>query len=56
MIKENAPRPRPWCEAEVIASGIVRSGREDRVEVLLFVDRPTTNKAAVTEPVSTRTR
>jgi Mce-associated membrane protein len=27
----------------VAASGIVRSG-EDRVDVLVFVDRPTTNK------------
>ena len=33
----------------MVASGIVRSG-EDRVEVLLFVDRPTTNKQQ-SEPV-----
>ena len=31
-------------KAQVVASGIVRSG-EDRVQVLLFVNRPTTNKA-----------
>jgi Mce-associated membrane protein len=48
-IKENAPRTRTAVAAEVIASGIVRSG-EDRVEVLLFVNRPTTNKARP-EPV-----
>jgi Mce-associated membrane protein len=48
-IKENAPRTRTSVSAEVIASGIVRSG-EDRVEILVFVDRPTTNKAQK-EPV-----
>lgn len=48
-IKENAPRTRTSVSAEVIASGIVRSG-EDRVQVLLFVNRPTTNKARP-EPV-----
>ena len=31
VIKDNAPRPRPWSTAEVVASGIVRSG-EDRVD------------------------
>ena len=48
-IKENAPRTKTTVAAEVIASGIVRSG-EDRVEILLFVNRPTTNKATK-EPV-----
>ena len=48
-IKENAPRTKTTVAAEVIASGIVRSG-EDRVEILLFVNRPTTNKARP-EPV-----
>ena len=33
----------------MVASGIVRSG-EDRVQVLVFVNRPTTNKPT-TEPV-----
>ena len=48
-IKENAPRTETSVTAEVIASGIVRSG-EDRVQILLFVNRPTTNKARP-EPV-----
>ena len=33
-----------------LASAIVRSG-EDRVQVLLFVNRPTTNKASPEQPV-----
>lgn len=43
VISENAPRTETTVQAEVVASGIVRSG-EDRVDVLVFVDRPTTNK------------
>jgi Mce-associated membrane protein len=43
VIAENAPRTETTVEAEVVASGIVRSG-QDRVDVLVFVDRPTTNK------------
>lgn len=43
VIKENAPATETVVTADVIASGIVRSG-EDRVSVLLFVNRPTTNK------------
>ena len=43
VIKENAPATETKVEAEVIASSIVRSG-EDRVAILLFVNRPTTNK------------
>ena len=43
VIKENAPATETRVEAEVIASSIVRSG-EDRVAILLFVNRPTTNK------------
>jgi Mce-associated membrane protein len=44
-IKENAPQTGTVVTAEApFASGIVRSG-EDRVEVLLFLNRPTTNKA-----------
>lgn len=49
-IKENAPRTGTVVAAEEpLASGIIRSG-ENRVEVLLFVNRPTTNKARP-EPV-----
>lgn len=43
VIKENAPVTETKVEVEVISSGIVRSG-EDRVAILLFVNRPTTNK------------
>lgn len=45
VLKDNAPSTRTVVKAEVIASGIVRSASEtERVEILLFVDRPTTNK------------
>ena len=43
VIKQNAPETETKVDVEVISSGIVRSG-EDRVAVLLFVNRPTTNK------------
>lgn len=43
VIAENAPSTQTKVSATVIASGIVRSGT-DRVDVLVFVDRPTTNK------------
>ena len=43
VIEQNAPETRTVVKADVVASGIVRSG-EDRVDILLFVDRPTTNK------------
>lgn len=43
VIKQNAPSVGTKVEVQVVASGIVRSG-EDRVDVLLFVNRPTTNK------------
>jgi len=43
VLRDNAPATGTKVEAEVIASGIVRSG-EDRVDVLIFVNRPTTNK------------
>jgi Mce-associated membrane protein len=43
LIKQNAPQTGTVVTAQVVASGIVRSG-EDRVQVLLFVNRPTTNK------------
>jgi Mce-associated membrane protein len=43
VIKQNAPGTKTIVKAQVVASGVVRSG-EDRVDVLLFVNRPTTNK------------
>ena len=43
VIKENAPRTRTVVTTQVADSGVIRSG-EDRVDVLLFVNRPTTNK------------
>ena len=43
MIKENAPRTRTVVTTQVADSGVIRSG-EDRVDALLFVNRPTTNK------------
>jgi Mce-associated membrane protein len=49
VIKENAPDTRTVVKTEVLGSGIVRSGT-DRVQVLLFLDRPTTNKQT-TEPL-----
>jgi len=49
VIKENAPSTQTVVEVDVIASAIVRAG-DDRAEILLFVNRPTTNRAT-TEPV-----
>lgn len=49
VLAENAPRTQTTVEADVVSSGIVRSG-EDRVQILVFVDRPTTNKLS-REPV-----
>lgn len=49
VLQENAPQTRTEVSAEVVASGIVRAS-DDRVQVLVFVDRPTTNKLT-TEPV-----
>jgi Mce-associated membrane protein len=49
VIKGNAPGTRTIVKTEVLGSGIVRSGT-DRVQVLLFLDRPTTNKQT-TEPL-----
>ena len=48
VIKENAPGLKAVVTVQVVASGIVRSG-DDRVQVLLFVNRPTTNKES-TQP------
>jgi Mce-associated membrane protein len=52
VIKQNAEAVKPVVTVEVVASGIVRSG-ENRVDVLVFVNRPTTN-AQRTEPVESR--
>ncbi|MCD6639582.1 MAG: hypothetical protein LT071_06675 [Nocardioides sp.] len=49
VIEENAPETQTTVDVEVLSSGIVRATR-DRVHVLVFVDRPTTNKLS-TEPV-----
>lgn len=49
VISDNAPRTSAVVRAEVVASSVVRTS-PDAVEVLLFVNRPTTNKQ-VTEPV-----
>ncbi|MBS2939503.1 hypothetical protein KDN32_17310 [Nocardioides sp. J2M5] len=49
VLQENAPQTRTRVSAEVVASGIVRA-TDDRVQVLVFVDRPTTNKLSA-EPV-----
>lgn len=43
IIKQNAGASKTVVTAQVLASAVVRSG-ESRVEVLLFVDQPTTNK------------
>ena len=42
VIRENAPEVGTVVTTEVVSSGIVRSGT-DRVQVLVFVNRPTTN-------------
>ena len=42
FVAENAPTTRTIVTAEVVSSGIVRTG-EDRVDILLFVNRPTRN-------------
>jgi Mce-associated membrane protein len=49
LLTDNAAGTGTAVTTKVVSSGIVRSG-EDRVEVLLFVDRPTTNNQQ-TEPV-----
>lgn len=49
VLEENAPRTQTAVTASVVASGIVRAS-EERVQVLVFVDRPTTNKLSA-EPV-----
>ena len=46
-IRKNAPQTRTVVTTKVVESAIVRAG-EDRVEVLLLVDRPTTNSKQTT--------
>lgn len=52
LVKQNAVRAKAKVTAQVIDSGVVRSDTE-RVEILLFVNRPTTN-TATTEPKVSR--
>lgn len=49
VLQDNAPETQTKVTADVIASGIVRAS-DERVQVLVFVDRPTTNKLSA-EPV-----
>lgn len=50
VIRENAPTTETVVTAQVLVSGIVRSGT-NRVDVLIFVDRPTTDKLQKTPEV-----
>lgn len=50
VIKDNAPPTKTKVQAEVIASGIVRSG-VDRVQIFLLVDQARTNKDKLTPDV-----
>lgn len=43
LIEQYAPRTRTVVDVEVLASAVVRAG-EDRAEILVFINRPTTNK------------
>ena len=47
VVAVNAPSTETVVSVEVLDSGIVRTG-EDLVDVLLFVNRPTTNKQQTT--------
>lgn len=49
VIEENAPTTKTVVTVTVVASAVVQTG-EDRAEILLFVNRPTTNKATK-EPI-----
>ena len=49
VLEDNAPQTQTKVSASVVASGVVRAS-DDRVQVLVFVDRPTTNKLNA-EPV-----
>ncbi|MGH3362219.1 MAG: J domain-containing protein [Nocardioides sp.] len=45
LLEQNAPATETVVDAEVIASALVRSATEsERAEILMFVNRPTTNK------------
>jgi len=48
VVKENAATTQTVVSVRVLASGIVRTG-PDRVDVLLFINRPTTNKQGSNE-------
>lgn len=52
VIEQNAPGTQTVVTAKVVGSALARTG-EDRAEILLFVDRPTTNKTS-TEPTTYR--
>lgn len=45
LIEQNAPENKAVVQVEVLASALA-SASDDRVEVLLFVNRPTTNKTS----------
>ncbi|WGL54239.1 DnaJ domain-containing protein [Nocardioides sp. BP30] len=47
LIKKSAPGVQTVVTTKVVDTGIIRVD-DDRVQVLLFVDRPTTNKATTT--------
>lgn len=47
VVEDNAARTETIVTAEVIGSGVVRTGR-DRVDVLVFVNRPTRNASTDT--------
>lgn len=49
VIENNAPRIEAVVDVEVISSAVVRAG-EERAQILLFVNRPTTN-AETEQPV-----
>ncbi|PVG81240.1 hypothetical protein DDE18_19025 [Nocardioides gansuensis] len=50
VIEENAPETQTRVTGEVLASAVVLAG-EDRAQILVFVDRPTTNKVNPTPVV-----
>jgi Mce-associated membrane protein len=50
VVRQNAPRLGTVIKARYVASGVVRSGT-DRVDVLVFVDQVTRNKAHPDRPV-----
>lgn len=50
VIRQNAPRTRTVVRAQYVSSGVVRSGA-DQVDVLVFVNQRTTNRAHPKVPV-----